>query len=97
MKTFYSEFVRHCMRFYVRHPKPQFRSDADKENWYACESALSGFNDREQDILLTVFREGDTIPDNIYHLSKDRNIDQDVIWRLINNLERKVAHRRGLI
>lgn len=97
MRTFYSEYVQHCMRFYARHPRPKFRSDADKQNWNACDNALKGFTDKERDILMTVYREGGTIPDNVYKLSVDRNIKQDTIWKLINELERKVAKRRNLI
>ena len=85
------------MRFYARHPRPKFRSDADKQNWNACDNAMKGFTDKEQDILMTVYREGDTIPDNVYRVSVDRNIKQDTIWKLINELERKVAKRRNLI
>ena len=97
MITFYSEYVRHCMRFYTRHPHPKFLSDADKQNWNACDSVLKGFSPSEVDILMTVYREGDTIPDSIYKVSVDRNIKQDNIWKLVNELERKVAERRNLI
>lgn len=57
MRTFYSEYVQHCMRFYARHTNPKFRSDADKKNWFACDSALKGFTDKEQEMLLTIYRE----------------------------------------
>lgn len=97
MRTFYSEYVQHCMRFYARHSNPKFKSDADKQNWKACESALKGFSDEEVDILLTIYRGGDTIPDNIYSLCRERNIKQDIVWRLVNEIERKVAKRRNLI
>lgn len=97
MRTFYSEYVQHCMRFYTRHSNPKFKSDADKQNWKACDSALNGFSDNERDILLTIYREGDTIPDNIYNLCAERNIKQDIVWKLVNELERKVAKRRNLI
>lgn len=97
MRTYYSDYIQHCMRFYARHPRPKFHSNADKQNWYACESALRGFTDSERDILLFVYREGDTIPDNVYRASVDRNIKQDTIWKLINELERKIAKRRNLI
>lgn len=97
MRTFYSEYVQHCMRFYARHPNPKFRSDADKLNWNACKSALEGFTDDEQDILLTIYREADTIPENIHNISVARNMKQDSIWNLLNKLERRVAKRRGLI
>ena len=54
MRTYYSEYIQHCMRFYARHPHPKFHSDADKQNWYACENALKGFSDSEKDILLFI-------------------------------------------
>lgn len=97
MRTFYSECVQHCMRFYARHTNPKFRSDADKKNWFACDSALKGFTGKEQEMLLTIYREGDTIPNNIYNLSVSLEIKQDILWKLVNELERKVAKRRGLV
>lgn len=97
MRTFYSEYVQHCMRFYARHPQPHFHTNADKQNWNACDSALKGFSPSEVDILMTVYREGDTVHDNIYKVSVGRNIKQDYIWKLVNELERKVAKRRGLL
>lgn len=97
MRTFYTEYVQHCMRFYARHSHPKFRSDADKLNWNACDNAMKGFTPSEVEILMFVYREGDTIPDNIYKVSVDRNIKQDIVWKLVNELERKIAKRRVLI
>lgn len=96
-RTFYSEYVNHCLRFYARHEKPSFHSDADKNNWLACDSALKGFSDSDREMLLTIYREGDTIPDNVYQMAKTKGIKQDAIWALINSLEKKVAKRRGLL
>ena len=31
-RTFYSEYVNHCLRFYARHDRPKFHSEADKHN-----------------------------------------------------------------
>ena len=97
MRTYYSDYIQHCMRFYARHTNPKFRSDADNQNWYACEHALQGFTDTERDILLFIYREGDIIPDNVYRVSVQKNIKQDKIWALVNELERKIAKRRSLI
>lgn len=97
MRTFYSDYIQHCMRFYARHPHPKFRSDADKQNWYACENALKSFSDSDREILLFIYREGDTISDNVCRVSVDKNIKQDSIWALIDDLGRKIAKRRGLI
>lgn len=97
MRSYYSDYIQHCMRFYARHPHPKFHSDTDKQNWYASENALKGFSDNERDILLFIYRESDTISNNVYRASVERNIKQDKIWALINELEHKIAKRRGLI
>lgn len=96
-RSFYSEYVNHCMRFYARHPKAKFHSEADKHNWAACEDALNTFSDSDREMLLTIYREGDTIPDNIYQMAKSKSVSQDGIWKLVNELERKIAKRRGLL
>lgn len=96
-RTFYSEYTNHCLRFYARHPKPTFHSDADKKNWLACDSALKSFEESDREMLLTIYREGDTIPDNVYQMAKSKGIKQDSIRKLIGELERKVAKRRGLL
>lgn len=97
MRAYYSEFVGHCLRFYASHPDPKFKSEADKKNWYACDNALKGFSDSEREMLTTIYSEGDTIPDNVYQMARKMNVKQDVIWKLLNDLERKVAKRRGLL
>jgi hypothetical protein len=96
-RAFYTEYVKHCLRFYVRHGNPKFHTEADKHNWQACEEALNTFSDSDREMLMAVYQGGDTIPDNIYQLAKDKDISQDCVWRLVNELERKVAKRRGLL
>jgi hypothetical protein len=86
------------MRFYARHTKPNyFRTESDKKNWIACENALKDFSDEDRELLLTIYREGDTIPDNVYQLAKEKHIKQDTLWKLISELEHRVAKRRGLV
>lgn len=97
MRAFYSDYVNHCLRFYARHSRPIFHSEADKKNWNACDSALKSFTDSDRDMLLSIYTEGDTIPDNVYQMAKSKGVKQDTIWKLIDELERKVAKRRGLI
>ena len=96
-KTFYSEYVNHCLRFYVRHPHVKFHSASDKHNWEACEDAFKGFTDTEKELLTYIYKSGDTVTDTVYELSKERGIAQDHIWKLVNTLEHKVAKRRGLL
>ena len=97
MRQFYSDYVRHCMRFYARHICPKFKSSVDKNNWISCESALKGFTDNEQELLINIYRKGDTIPDNVYQAAKANGMKQESVWKLVNDLERMVAKRRGLL
>ena len=97
-KKFYSDYAGHCMRFYARYTeKPDFNTDADRENWYACEAALREFSPEERDYLIAIYRERDTTADNIYQVAKKNDIDQKTLWHLSKRLESLIAKRRGLI
>lgn len=103
MKPFYSEFVRHCLRYYVktldegRGGHPIFNSDADRENWSACYNVLKDYTPEKIEIISEIYRAGDTIPDKIYLLAKNKGVSQDRFWSLINTTERKIAKKRGLV
>lgn len=97
MRKFYSDYVQHCMRFYVRQPHPRFRKDVDEQNWLACANALRDFSDDDQELLMLIYQDGDSLLDNVNKLAVARNIKANLIWKLINDLERNVAERRGLV
>ena len=97
MKTFYSDMVTHCLKFYVRHRDPKFRSDADKKNWYACENALKSFNETDRTMLIEVYTGGDVMHDCEVETSRRFKVSPDTLWSKVHELERKVAKRRGLI
>ena len=103
LKPYYSEFVRHCLRYYIKTldegkgGHPVFKSDADKANWSACYHVLKDYSEADMDVIAYLYRPGDTIPDKIYLLSNTKRIPQDTFWSLVNNLERRIAKKRGLI
>ena len=97
-KPFYSEYVRHALRFYTRNMDVStFKSEADKRNWQACASVIKTYSERDRDIIVAVFGNRDTLADNVYEAAKQRNINQGIIWDMLKELERKIAKRRGLI
>ena len=97
-RPFYSEYVRHCLRFYTRNRAlPNFKSEADKNNWYACATVLKGYSDRDCDIIFEVYSGFDTLADNVYEVSKKYGINQNVIWDMMKDVERRIARRRGLL
>lgn len=97
-RPFYSEYVRHCMRFYTRNPKkPRFNTEVDKNNWYACHRAIEHYSERDEDILRRVYGMRDTLADNVYEVSQIYLIDQNIIWDMLKEFERKIAKYRGLL
>lgn len=97
-KPFYSDYVRHAMRFYSRNVTiSYFKSEVDKLNWLACQKAINVFSERDKEILINVYQGFDTLPDNVYEVAKKYDIDQTEIWDMIKDLERKIAKRRKLI
>ena len=97
-RPFYSEYVKHCLRFYTRNlSQSTFKSDVDKNNWFACHSILKTYPDRDRDILIAVYSGYDTLADNVYETAKHYDINQNVIWDIMKEVERKIAKRRGLM
>lgn len=98
-KPFYSDYVRHALRFYTRNciSQPIFRNQADKLNWLACYSVFKKRTNQEVAILLRVYSGYDTLPDEVYNASKEHKINQNIIWDLMKDVERAIAHKRGLI
>ena len=97
-RPFYSEYVRHALRFYTRNlQQTRFKSEADKNNWYACANTLKGYSDTERDILVEVYSGFDTLSDIVYETARKHHINQSIIWDMMKDVERKVAKRRGLM
>lgn len=94
----YTQYVRHALRFYSRHLYiKEFRTEVDRLNWYACHDAIQGYSSREKDILVCVYGERDTLGDNVYNVSIKSGVNQDLIWSMMRDYERKVAVARKLI
>ena len=97
-RLYYSEYVRHALRFYTRNLSLRsFKSEADKNNWFACANTLKGYSDKDRDILIAVYSGYDTLADNVYETAKKYSMDQAIIWDLMKDVERKIAKRRGLM
>lgn len=97
-KTYYSDYVKHALRFYTRNlDAKSFRTDIDKDNWYSCHNVVKTYSDMEQTIIFSVYSGYDTIGDEVYNASKEYNIRQNIIWDLMKDIEHKIAKKRKLI
>ena len=98
IRPFYSEYVRHMLRFYTRNLSCyHFKSNVDLTNWNVCQEVLDQYSDLDKDILTYVYSSFDTLPDNVYKISIAHNINQNIVWDMMKDVERKIAIRRGLL
>lgn len=87
MRTFYSTYVSHALRFYAKYPEnPVFRSEADRLNHSACHQVLDDHPSRE---FVLAFYRGECEKFSHKLTSHD--------WKIIADVERRVASVRGLI
>lgn len=97
-RKYYSSYIEHHMRFHARFEKPVFfSSDADERSWYACQYVLDELSEKDREMILTIYREVGTIPDNVYNLAEKQGISEGRIWKILGDFENKVATKRGLI
>ena len=97
-KPFYTDYIRHALRFYSRNLSlTTFKKEVDKENWLACQEAISNYSQRDKDILVYVYGSYDTLSDNVYEMSKKHRIHQNIIWDMMKEFEREIAEKRGLL
>jgi len=102
-KPFYADYINHMLRFYARNVQSgnvvrlKFKSEVDKLNWRSVNRVLHNLPERDRDIIIEVFARGDTLADNIYQVSKELVINQDVIWTLVSKVTNRIAKDRRLI
>lgn len=97
-RPFYSEYIRHCLRFYTRNLHiNHFNTEVDQNNWWACDKVVKGCSDVDRDIITSVYSGFDTLADNVYETAKKHGINQNIIWDMMKDIERKIARKRGLL
>lgn len=91
------EYVNHMLRLFARYQKCELVNEIDVENWCAVENVLDDLKKEDKNVIIKIYEKYDTIPDNVYEVSKELNLHQDIIWTLLNKVCKKIAKERGLI
>ena len=87
-KSYLSDYIQHCMSFYIRYPDPIFNTKVDELNWNACNDALSSMSVHTKDLICELYK--DASRDNVIRLAAD-------MWKLLRAIEKRIARERGLI
>jgi len=102
-KPYYADYVNRMLRFYARKVhsgevlRMKLKKDVDKKNWRCVVRVLDKLPERDKDVIIEVYRRGDTLADNIYWVAKELKVEQDMIWTLVSKVTKRIAKERGLI
>ena len=94
-KTYISDYVEHCMKYYVRYDNPIFCNEVDRINWNTCDKALAKLTSDKRELAIAIYK--DVSSTNIKSLAKQNNMTDGEMWRFVKQLERHIAKERGLI
>lgn len=97
MKSFYTDYVNHCLRYYARNPSPTFRSCVERDNWVACDKAFDLLDTRLRPVLMAMYLDKTPVSDNVMRYAKTIGTTPNHIWKVVSNLEKEVAKARGLL
>ena len=94
-KSYLSDYVGHCMSFYIKYRDPVFDTKTDELNWNACNNAISKLSDRKRNLVFELYK--NTSRDNVIRLAAENHMSESDIWKLFRAVEKLVARERGLI
>lgn len=97
MKLFYTEYVNHCIRTFLRYEYKDLKTDIDRKNWNCVDQVLKRYSDTDFDIILEVFREGYDIKNIVQTAADSRHMSNAMIWKVIHSVEKEIAKERGLL
>lgn len=99
MKPCYTEYVKHALRFFVKHRNnpPATCSTVDRENWDACRLAFREFPELDQNLFSALYSARSPFPAAVNDCACVYNIPLNRVWNKVNSLEKYVASYRGLV
>ncbi len=99
-KPFYADYVNRMLRFYARKVHGQdfkVKGHIEINNCLCVIKVLGNLPKWDRDVIIKVYERGDTLADNIYEVSKELKVKQEILWTLISKVTKQIAKERGLI
>lgn len=96
-KAYYTDYVRHCLRFYSRYPQlSEFENEIDELNWKAVERVVSRLEVGQREMIIAIYTGRDTFADEIYNAAQLFGVEQNELWVLTRKVEQQIANERSL-
>ena len=100
-KPYYEDYATHALRFYARNPALNMKSPGlklvDIENWNACNDTMRKYSERDQAIILNVFKSKCALSDAVECIAAQYKMNAGNVWQLLNRFSADFAINRGLI
>ena len=96
MKNYYSDYVGHMMRQYLKLRNEPSMDSVAKENVEICAKVIDLLPDQEKSIIEQVYSER-LSSEYLDTVSEANGIRLKNLWVIIKNFEKEVATERGLI
>ena len=99
-RCYYTDFVNHCIRFYLSTPETlhmQGKHKADIENWLSVQDVWHKLGADERKILEAVYRLHYRVPEGVRMYCERTGADRLQVWLLINKTCAAIARKRGIV
>lgn len=98
MRKFYSEYVKHCARFFFTRdfPPSSVENRVDYNNYVSVSNVLSRYDARFVNIVRLAYT-SPTIQEAVNEYSVKNNCTREELWYIIQKFEKEVAIERGLL
>ena len=101
MRTYYTDYVNHIIKTYVRANLDDLTSEPDRINWFVADRVIGGLTSEQQKILRAIYTElvnHDRTP--MFQVVSDYcdrsgRRKEEVAW-LIRTVQKKIKLERGL-
>lgn len=100
MKNYYSDYVSHMVRLYLRvsqlpNPVAELRTDADKLDYLACEAVIKTMTTEEVELIKLLYS-GDSLDSSIVGLHERTGVRKNTLWAKVKKYETLIAMSRGI-
>lgn len=100
-KPYYEDYATHAIRFYARNPALNTKKSGlklvDIQNWNVCNDTIRRYPERDQAIILSVFKSKCILSDAVECVASQYKLEPGNVWRLLNRFSEDFARNRGLV
>lgn len=96
MKNYYSDYVGHMMRQYLKFVNETAEDEVLRVNIDTCKVVVDKLPEAEKAIILQIYTDK-ILTNSINVVAEQNGLRSQNVWMIVKNFEREVAKERGLI